>query len=221
MIPPHSASSLQMIKRCPHQWAEHYLRKRVPYYESPEAKYGNRVHTALEVRLRDGTKLPADIEQHEKFVQPLVRYKPDVELKLGCNAAGQPVGFFDKGVYLRGKLDVVVHQDDQSCLFDWKTGKTYEDPFELRVHALLLRINRPQIKRIVGHYVWLKSGQLGRQHDLSGTAITWADIKMLHEKAQRMETEQNFPKVANVLCGWCRVHDCELNPENQNAGQHP
>lgn len=217
MIPPHSYSSLKMLKTCPQQYWRSYIKKDLPFTETPEMKYGNFVHAAMEHRLRDGTALPADIAKHESFCTALAPYKPDVELKLGCRMDGTPCGFFDKKVYLRGKADVVVARDDTAGLYDWKTGKPYEDPFELAVQALLLRLSRPHIKRVFGHYVWLKTGEMGKAHDVTATAITWTDIKLLHEKAERMDAAQDWPKIENVLCGWCRVHDCQFNPEYAGA----
>jgi hypothetical protein len=214
MIPPHSYSSLKMLRTCPHDYYRTYIKKDLPFRETQEMKWGTRVHEALEKRLRDSTPLPADLEQHESFCLALDRYIPvDVELKLGCRQDGAACDFFDKRVWLRGKVDVCIASHDICAIYDWKTGKTYEDPFELRVQGLLLKLNRPELKRITGQYIWLKTGKLGREHNCSDTPNTWHELQELDKKARLFDASNVWPKVSNVLCSWCSVFDCEHNPE--------
>jgi hypothetical protein len=207
-----------MLKTCPHNYWHTYVLKDLPFRESPEMKWGNRVHEALEYRLRDGKKLPADLEQHEGFAMALDRFKPKVELKLGCRRDGTSCDFFAKDVFLRGKVDVLIHDGTKAALFDWKTGKPFEDPFELRVQALLAKINAPVLDTITGQYIWLKLGELGREHDVSDTAATWAEVMALDQRALQYDRDPRepngvWPKNPNVLCGCCAVHKCEHNPE--------
>jgi hypothetical protein len=217
MIPTHSYSSLKMLKTCPHDYWRTYVKKDLPFRETVEMKWGTRVHSALELRLRDKTKLPADLLAHEGFALALDRFDPSVELKLGCRRDGTQCDFFAKDVWLRGKVDVFIEGQDVGALYDWKTGKTFEDPFELRVQALLIKISRPHLHTIKGQYIWLKAGKLGREHNCSDTAMTWHELVELDHKAHKFDELGAWPKVSNVLCGWCSVHDCEHNPEGRHA----
>jgi hypothetical protein len=217
MIPPHSYSSLKMLKTCPHQYYRTYVKKDLPFRETPEMKWGTRVHEALEKRLRDNIPLPADLEQHESFALPFDKFPTRVETKLGMARDGYACDFFDKAVFLRGKVDLSVDVDDICAIYDWKTGKVFEDPFELRVQALLLKVNYHYLKKFTGQYIWLKTGKLGREHNCSDTANTWHELQELDRKARLFDESKVWPKVSNVLCGWCSVVDCKHNPERTHA----
>ena len=211
----YSYSNLKMLKTCPLQCFRTYVKKDLPFHETTESIWGNRVHDALKDRLRKVAPLPDDLQKYEGFCLSLDRFDPKTEIMLGCDRDGNACGFFGKHVWLRGKADVVVVDKTTAALFDWKTGKPFEDPFELAVQALLLKINMPILSKISGQYIWLKEMRLGRTHDLRATAVTWGDVVLLHERTERYEKAGEWPKSPNVLCGWCRVHDCEHNPEYQ------
>jgi hypothetical protein len=177
---------------CPHQMARRYIVKDIPYEESAAAKAGNELHAEMEARIKD------DLSQFDLL---------GVEKKLGMTAYAEACDFFDKDVWLRGKADLLVIQDDTACLIDWKSGNVREDPFELEVQALLLKVNYPEVKTIKGRYVWFKPGRLGVEHNLSDTTSTFNKITKLHNE---IETGK-YKKTPGPLCGYCPVLDCQHN----------
>lgn len=203
-VPVWSYSFLSTYDRCPSQAAAKYVNKTYPYEKENEAlRWGNAVHDGMEHRINNNVRLPNDMQQWECFVEDLP--KVEAELKLGVRKDYSPCGFFDKDVYGRGKLDVPIIDGDVGFIFDWKTGKEWEDPLELKIGAVLLKAKYPQLKEIVGAYCWLKENKWGQVYDLSDTDSTqkWIDETM--EKAAR----SNFwtPK-RNALCSWCSLTDC-------------
>ena len=92
MIPPHSYTSLKMLKTCPHQWYRTYIAKDQPFHETVESKWGNRVHDCLSERLRGIAPLPPDVEQYEGFCLALDRFHPRTEMKLACDRDGNRCG---------------------------------------------------------------------------------------------------------------------------------
>lgn len=203
-------SILSAYKNCPHQMSRRYIVKDQPYVETPEMKWGNEVHSAFEYRVGSQKPLPENMLQWEQFAKPFDGLMPLVEQKLGINAEGRSVGFWDGSVWFRGKNDVTIVRGDTAYLADFKTGKsTYEDPFELETNAVLLHAKNPQLKQITGSYIWLKENRTSQMYDLSNTRKTWAEIcRLMGEILERKKTGQ-FEKTKSGLCGYCSVEDCE------------
>lgn len=198
---------------CQHQAFRRYIKKDIPYVETPEMKRGNDVHTAMELR-GGGKPLPADMEPYEPFARCLDGKNATYEMKLGVTKTGHSCDFFGSGVWGRGKLDVTIVNGENAYLCDWKTSKTIrEDAFELEVQGVLLHAKFPYLKRIVGQYVWLKHEQLGRIHDVSDTRKTWAEIGRIMRVIDECRANDHFEKRTSGLCGWCNVMDCENNPK--------
>ena len=150
------------------------------------------------------------MKQWEHFATPFDGQMPSVEQKLGINAEGRAVGYWDGSVWFRGKADLALVKDDTAYLADWKTGKSsYEDPFELQTNAMLLHAKRPHLKKIVGCYVWLKEDRVSQLYDLSDTRATWNEVcRLMAEILERKKTGE-FEKKKSGLCGFCSVEDCE------------
>jgi hypothetical protein len=108
-----------------------------------------------------------------------------------------------------------VVNGERARLIDYKTGKMREDPFELKVQAVLLHARHPQLKEIKGQYIWLKDGKLGKPHDLSDTTATWNEIGRLVRLIERDMAAGAWEKREGPLCNWCEVRDCENNPNRR------
>jgi hypothetical protein len=214
--PVWSYSFLSTYDRCPSQAAAKYVNKTYPYEAENEAlRRGNDVHKAMEDRLNINLPLPNDMEQWEEIVQPMVLpCNRGAEMKLGVRRDYSPCGFFDKDVYGRGKLDVPIIDGDSGFIFDWKTGKAWEDPLELKIGAVLLKAKFPHLKEIAGAYIWLKENRWGDVYDLSDTDSTreWIDATM-----ERAAKSNFWTPRRNALCGWCALRDCPNFKDRQNG----
>lgn len=195
---------------CPHQAFRKYVKKDVPYKATPAMDYGNKVHEAFEFRIGAGKPLPVEMQQWEQFAKPFDGKNAKTEIKLAITEKGQPTGYFDKGVCLRGKVDAFCFNGPVGFLADWKTGGSrYEDPFELEVGALLLKVKYPNLKTVRGAYVWLKEDRMGQVYDLSDFAKTWAKISDIRQRMITDRASGQWEKRKSGLCGWCNVADCE------------
>ena len=203
---------------CPHQFFRRYLVRDIPYKETKEMKFGNDVHTAFELRIGGKKLLPVEMQQWEGFATPFDRLQPKCEQKVGMMENGQPCDFWDKKVFIRGKLDVVLQNNTKAYMVDWKTGKTREDPFELEVGAMMLRAQHPELTSIQGQYCWLKENQLGKMYDLSDVPATIKKVGGIVRKIEADRKSGEFAKRPSGLCPWCDVYDCEYN-RNPNKPQ--
>jgi hypothetical protein len=221
MKPPvASHTMLQAFQNCPHKGYRMYIAKDLPREPATKAmEWGNAVHKAMENYLSTGKVLADEFREYESLALPLFQHNPSVEMSLAIDKDGSPCGFFDDGVYIRGKADVVVVKEPVIVIFDWKTGKKREDPTELALHALMLQAAYPNINRLFGHYIWLQEKTVGKAHDLSDTHVTWSRLNEQMDEIAFMAEQQNFPKKPNPLCGWCPVMDCTHNKTKQRLAR--
>lgn len=221
-LPVASYSLLNKWDICNHQAYRIYIAKDLPKEkESPEMKWGNEVHKAFETRLKWGSAVRGNPDTGYDWLPSMIQYEPFAaaldgrsvkpEQQLGITSKGQPVGFWDGATWLRGKLDAPVVSGATALLLDWKTGKPREEPFELEVQALLLRARHPEIRTIVGRYVWLKENRLGETHDCSDTQRTFNMVHDTMDEIAHSIQMDRFDKKPGPLCGWCPVIDCNHN----------
>jgi hypothetical protein len=196
---------------CPRRFHHRYILKDLPREGKSQAQLdGDAVHEALKKRLRLGAVLPEPFEHHEPLAAQVAAAERTmlVELKLGCRWEGGrvvPCDFFADHVWGRGIADVVLMDGDAALLLDWKNGKVREDPRELELQALLLRIKHANLTRISGAFVWLQQGAVGVMHDLSDFKATWRSLnRQLAEMEQRL-AEGDWPPDEGPLCGYCPV----------------
>lgn len=210
-LPVLSYTFLNTYDICPKQAFHRYVLKDCPFTGSEASKWGNTVHDAMDKRLGKGTPLPPEVAQYEFYAKAIEPLKPQTEMKLAIKRDGTPCSFWDDAVWLRGKADVVAVNGTNGLLFDWKTGKKREDPYELELQALMLHAAGPHVERITGHYIWLKDNAVGKPHDLSNVGET---LECLQEKADEIEMGHKrgeWPTKQGPLCGWCPVHSCGFN----------
>lgn len=210
-----SFSMLNQYLNCPHAAFHRYVAKTYPYVQSEAAKEGDAIHLAMENRLRIKQPLPPKYAQWEPFAKPFDGFHDDtrealgVELKIGIDKDGKPCDYWGKGVWFRGRIDLVVVRDRTAYILDWKSGSSkYENPFELEIGAVLLqaRFNASTIK---GQYAWLAENRLSVMHDLSGTNATFARMRHLMEEIKRDRERDWFEKRKSGLCGYCNCTHCE------------
>lgn len=197
---------------CPHQMGERYIYKRTPYKATAAMTWGNDVHTAFEQRVSGGKVLPLNMQQWESFAAPFDGRECKVELQLGINRQWQPVDYWAKDIWGRGKADLFIMNGETAFFNDWKTGNSkYEDPFELEIGAMLLRAKFPQLRKVVGTYTWLKDNRVSKLYDLSDFNATAKRVLEIVRSIENCIAAGEFPKKRGPLCGWCDVYDCENN----------
>jgi hypothetical protein len=214
--PVWSFSFLSTYWSCPRQAQHKYVLKDLPRVESEAMTWGIRVHEAMEKRIHDKQPLPEDMGKWEPLVAPFAApaLQARAEMKVGMDVNGTLCGFFDKQVWGRGVLDVLVVHGERAFIGDWKTGKRREDPTELGIFAMFVKIMHPQVTRITGRYVWLQDSAIGDEHDLSNTsAPMWAKVwNATYEIETLVERGEPWPARKNGLCSkWCDVMSCEHN----------
>lgn len=205
-MPPWTHSRLEAYGNCPRQFYHLKVAKDVTEAPSEQQLWGNRVHEALEVRIRDGIPLPEGMQQWEKLASSLESLPGDTycEMELAVDATFQPCEW-DKS-WTRGIADLVKVYDKAAAVFDYKTGKR-KLTSQLRLYAVKLFALMPDVDVVSTGFVWLKDRRIDRER------ITRDDIpKVWNEylpKVHQLELSYEkgvWPKRPSGLCrGWCPV----------------
>jgi hypothetical protein len=203
---------------CPHQMYRRYIKKDLKFVETPEMKFGNDAHSALEYRM-GGKPLPANMQVWEPIAAAIAERKPRTEQQLAIDAKGKPAEYWGKGTaapFFRGKNDITLLNGTKALLLDFKTGGSrYEKPLELRTNAMLIHAHNPHLTDIKGAFVWLKEGRIGQTYDIGDTRSTWAEVNNKAEEIRDCMAANTWEKKKNPLCPWCNIKDCENHPEYQ------
>jgi hypothetical protein len=221
-LPPWTYGFLTDDANCPRKAWHKYVAKDLPREKKTDAQdWGIKVHKSFELRIKEGTPLPADMQRWERFVLAIDQAKADgysvlAEENLAIDSTGQPArNYFGDNVWGRGRLDAVLMGNATAIIFDWKTGKPNEDPLELETQALMLKCMYPNLRAVTGQFVWLKEDRMGRPHDLSNFARTMNDVRTRMRDVEARPLETEWPAKPNPLCGWCSVFSCAHN-SNRN-----
>lgn len=215
-LPVLSYTFLNDYKNCPRKAWHKYVAKDLPkFVPTPEMQKGIDIHDMFKYALKQprvAPTLPPQIESARPHLEAIFAVPGTrlVEEGLAITSDGSPCGFWDEKAWLRGKIDTAIVKEPVAFIADWKTGKCWEDPFELEVFALLLKAKYPPLNSIVGCYIWLKEGKLGKSYDLSDTMIkTWNNIVITHKIRIGKDIDKEWEPTPNKLCGWCPVTTCE------------
>lgn len=210
-----SYTLLRDFENCPKQAFHKHVAKDLPKeLASPEMRFGIDVHTAFEHRL-GGKPFEERFQHFETYALSLATRPVMAEAKLGVTRAGEACGFFDKNCYFRGKVDAAVVDNESAFLVDWKTGKKREDPDELEIFGVLLQAMLPRVTKLTGRYVWLKSGEVGKEFNLSNTWEKWGEIQARCDQVETALGASFFPPRESGLCSYCPVKSCQFwRPRN-------
>lgn len=200
---------------CERQAGERFVDKVIPYVETPEMAWGNRVHKAFQYRLERGQPLPEDMHQWEGFAAAFDGRMVICEQQLAVDRNWQLCEYYDKSgvIWGRSKADATVLSPDQTKAYlgDWKTGKPRENPFELQVQAVFLKARYPSLQEIHGQYHWLKEYRSGPIHNLSDFDATRNEIVRIYNMILNDWHAGHWPERPGHLCGWCDVLRCPHN----------
>lgn len=218
-LPVGTYSLYNAFENCPHKAWHIYVLKDIPYVESPEMKWGNDVHKAMERRLRNAVPLPENMQAAEPLAAQIHGLGLDIEpeLYIGMTAIGGHCSPRAADVWFRGKLDCPVIPKPQTAawIVDWKTGNVREEPFELETNALLLKCMYPELEQIVANYFWFKTGENGLRYTCNDHSRTFARLQSLRDEMEGYAARGEWPKRKNPLCGWCPVMTCENNTSHK------
>lgn len=200
---PISYSGISLWKQCPALWRDQYiLGNRQP--SGPAAERGTQLHNALEDFFNGKIPYPSGdptLKKWKDFMLGLRKYSPIAEGECAVTRDWTPCDFNDPNAYIRGKKDLEIPMGDTLLLFDWKSGKIYND----HVHqgeaytALSPGYERYKIK-----FVYLDIPHVIQTWEYDRK--DWERIQAgLIETVEEIRNATEFPATPGDKCTWCHM----------------
>lgn len=210
-----SFTALTNFETCPKQYYHLKVAKDTPDPPGEAALWGQRVHKALELRVKERTPLPDSLSGYEVMASKFDNLPGTilVEQQLCLNQDFRPTKWFAKDAWLRVVIDLAVINKGRMGLFDWKTGKRKPDNAQLKLFAATAFKVYDDIDVAHTGFVWLQDKKIDTEKfQRMDEGRIWQEfLPRVHRMEKAFET-QNWPARPSGLCRkHCAVFQCEHN----------
>lgn len=233
-IPPQSHSSLGVFELCPKQYYHKYIARDVKFQPSYDSQWGDEAHQHLENFVKAQGNYVIPDRRHEKTGQSMRDYQWSAEVimeraarrggyvlaerQFGLTHDHDTADYWDKGCWLRGKIDVTVIYPKlrEAEVFDYKTGKRKDDPDQCVLYSASAMVDYSNVDVVRAAYVWLKeppNTAISKPLVYQRTELPKLFGLFDHKYTQLADAYQSgvFPPKPNGLCRqWCDVASCEF-----------
>lgn len=218
--PAWSHSSLKDYEGCARRYHEVKVLKKYPFQETEATRYGNQVHEALELYVRDGKPIPPEYSQFKDVVDALIA-RPGrklAEQKMALTADLKPVDWFAKDVWVRGIADLLIIDDDNltAWVVDYKTGNNkYPDRDQLVLMSVMVFEHFPHIRKVNSALLFIVKNDIVK-HSMQREEVEAAWWRY-RERTAKLEASFQYDvwnPTPTPLCNWCQVTGCEQHPKH-------
>lgn len=215
-----SHSSLKDFEGCQRRYHEVKILKNYPFVETEATRYGNQVHEALELYVKEGRPIPPEYEQFKPVVDALLK-KPGRKLpeyEMALTEELEPCDWKSPNVWVRGIADILILDDDNLTAWvgDYKTGNNkYPDQDQLVLMSLMVFAHFPHIRKVNSALLFIvKNSMVKMSMTHEQIEKNWWDYRQRYAKLQACFTNDVWKPMQSPLCGWCPVKTCEHNPKH-------
>lgn len=209
-----SHSALDDFVNCPRAYFEKRVAKSVVEEPSEQILWGNEVHKAFELYVAEGKELPGTLTMHKEFIDGLEALPGEswAERKIAMSKELKPCGFFDKNVWFRGVIDYTKVHKDRALIVDYKTGKPHTKFKQLKLNALWIFAEYPEVSHVAVSYYWTKTkSTTDETYTRDQVPDLWrAFLPDLKQYREAFHTDVWQPRQSGLCNGWCPVRDCEF-----------
>ena len=212
-----SYSSLKDYINCPKQY--YHLRVEEKYSKkiTKEILYGTKVHEALENYVKAGTPLVENYKQYQPALDALLEIPGQKypEYKMALNANREPCAFDSETRWVRGVTDLLVVDETNAYIIDYKTGSNkYPDPKQLKLMALMTYAHFPSVEKIKAGLLFItRNSFLPEEYLRSDINKLWGEFLPSLERLKLSQSNNIWPATPSGLCGWCPVDVCKFYKE--------
>ena len=216
-MPSWSYSSIKTFDQCPKKYFHLKVVQDVKDEGNEASRYGNDAHAAAEAYIKDGTPIPDTYAVMRPVVEALSKFPGDkhTELRLGIKRTDngfEPCGFFDKDVWYRGIVDLLIVKGKTAYLIDYKTGKNakYADMKQLDLMAGAVFIHFPNVVRIKSGLAFVVSNEFPKKDHARENLNQY--LAVFDDQLDQLEAAMDngiWNAKTSPLCGWCPVTTCE------------
>jgi len=210
----HSYSAIKQYENCPRQYDYQRVQKVVKPSFGEASIYGNRIHEQLELRLKQGTPLPEESAKYEVLAQAFAALPGELvaEQEFTLNKDLEPTGWWDSDAWLRAKLDILIINNNDAVVGDWKTGKHRPDFFQMELFAILVFKYYPDVQRVRSSLIWLKDMKMDTKiYTRLDAPALWSKFMGKVTRIEQSLERDRWPAKPSGLCPWCPAkHLCEF-----------
>ena len=212
-----SYSSIKTFDQCPKKYYHTRVAKDVVEPQGEAMIYGNKMHKAAELYIKNDTPLPGEFAYLQKTLDALNKIPGDkhCEVKLAVSYDGKdyaPTTFFAKDVWWRGVADLLIVDGDKAFSVDYKTGKNakYADTEQLDLVAAGVFTKFPEVKHIKSALAFVVSNDfIKKEHQATLRKSYFATAEPKLERLVVAQETDVWNANPSGLCGWCPVKKCE------------
>jgi hypothetical protein len=212
-----SFSSLKDFINCPKQYYHTKVAKDFVKKTTDNMLYGTAVHKACEDYVRDGTPLAKNYERFKRQLDALLEIKGTkyCEHEMALTREREPCAFDSDTRWVRGIVDLLIVDDEDAFIVDYKTGSNrYPDPKQLKLMALMTYAHFPKVERIKAGLLFVMHNTfVTEEYARSDINKLWSSfLPTLDQLQVSYENDMWFAKPSG-LCGWCPVSNCKFYRE--------
>jgi len=209
-----SFSALKEYETCPRKYHASRIEKLYPFKQNAAAKYGNDVHEAAEVYIRDGVPMPEEMKQFIPMLDSLNAIEGDklCEYKMAVTPELEACDFDDEARWVRGIADLVIINGDKAFVVDYKTGSAkYPDKGQLELMSLMVFKHFPEVKIAKAALVFMVHDVVVKaKYTRDGDEIMWQKWKgRVSLLDASLENDVWHPSPNGLCRNWCPVEHCE------------
>lgn len=210
--PPWTYSHLDSFETCPQKFYRTKVLRDIVEPQGEAAKWGERVHTAFELRVKEGTPMPSTMEQWEKLASRLAALPGEklAEQRFALDRNFQPTAW--KTAWTRGIADLTVIHGKTAATLDYKTGKRKPSE-QLELYSAYIFAHYPDVEVVKAGFVWLRDKKIDwRRRTREEVPVIWQEFLPRVAKLESAYERNSWPARPSGLCrGWCPVTDCSFH----------
>lgn len=195
----HSFSKLKCFEQCPAKYNYRY-NLNLADTPGPAAQRGTLMHKFFEDYLATpGVLVPPDLTMYTGFLNNLKTMGAKPEFKFNLNEEWIPV---EKSSWLVGYIDALIVDPPDATVFDWKTGKEYDDHYEQKeIYALGTFYTFPELSNVRAVHVYTDLGRnterIYHKDQMPAMRDRWTD------RFKKLEAATDFFPKPQFLCRYC------------------
>jgi len=205
---PVSYSGITMYNNCPSSFKRKYIlgeAQGAPATRetAPAMFRGTDLHEAVESLLKgEINQLPKEIGMYNDFCVGLRTQGALPEVEFAFNEEWELVDFDDPTARIRGFLDAKLCTEEQLIVYEWKTGKVYDEHvFQRNLYGLAALLMHPEHKkvRVITTYLDQKMNK-----ETTYTSDMVKSYKWMWDRSiNKTQPPQPYPMRPGWKCRWC------------------
>jgi hypothetical protein len=206
-----SYSVLTRFEQCPKKYYHLNVLKDFKDADTEQSNEGKQIHEALCKRVIDGAPLPLPFRHFEPIAKKFAVAEGEKygEMKLALNRSYEQRSWFDKDVFVRAIVDLLIVRPPVAIIVDWKTGKVRDDFSQLKLTAAVLSQIMPEIETFQTMFVWLASRNISpKTFEKEELLEVWNELLPRAAKIESAISTTSFPARPSPLCRYCPVTAC-------------